>query len=697
MSGPLIVNIFLLNILTLAVGSAKFLQTLYAPQSQLLNLFKPCTIRMVFLENSFAASEDILSFFNFYQNGATFIVESIPLDSRSFKINSSEATSQMQDKRFMTCYTIFYFQDQFFDTLSASDQKEHIYNYFANFSVYLRNEDPTSIIFMNLRSSTVGNEYSLVKNIDITSSFYVLASAHKLVGLICVTCGTLVRVKSFSEFLWRRIHTRAEIPITSLYNVIWETESPNSLDACGISPYERFASRSQPYHDICVYRELRKQLNTSDSRKNGIRAYSKVTWSYLKKKTIKSHFQKHSSNRSVYLPYGMEKYYYRFGAVTRPYGYDIYSLVRPFDLLTWSCLIVSILSFCFYLQILFWIKKERTLLKLDVFSVLMEQSQSIVRECGRMSKQTCGLLVCWMLLVFLVANAYKGVLFTLLTTLWFPTVPKSLQEVVESDYFVLSDGKINNGSVVSAAKYEIDNIVEEVEQGRLNISNVEFYKNLKKSIVFFGKDVDPPTLFSAIQKGEKLKRKDGNFTAIPEKIIIFDRESTLELFKELNAIFTSNTMLVLGQQIDLLWLRRQWMFRRNAIARLASPILIGLVESGIYERWGQYRSLYLTYKYLYVTKQDLLKFYNNSKIYISKKDNIIAYLLFKPYTAKPSPESGKPITMKFFFVFAQMLLYCLALSVLSFVFERLGKIEFFLLLFAFKKKIMCCSLSAEQE
>ena len=38
-----------------------------------------------------------------------------------------------------------------------------------------------------------------------------------------------------------------------------------------------------------------------------------------------------------------------------------------------------------------------------------------------------------MMLSFLVANAYKGVLFFFLTTLSVPTVPNTLEEVVQSE------------------------------------------------------------------------------------------------------------------------------------------------------------------------------------------------------------------------------------------------------------------------
>jgi len=84
-----IVIIFSLYILTRAVLSKNPLKSLSAPQSRLLDSFKPCIIRMVFLENSWSASEDVLLFLHYYQNQVTFILESIPFDSKKKYIKNS--------------------------------------------------------------------------------------------------------------------------------------------------------------------------------------------------------------------------------------------------------------------------------------------------------------------------------------------------------------------------------------------------------------------------------------------------------------------------------------------------------------------------------------------------------------------------------------------------------------------------------
>jgi len=72
--------------------------------------------------------------------------------------------------------------------------------------------------------------------------------------------------------------------------------------------------------------------------------------------------------------------------------------------------------------------------------------------------------------VFLVGNAYKGILFSLLTTLSVPVVPKTFQEIVQSDYLLVTTtallvGKGDKKIQVSAAKECIYSILEEVNAG----------------------------------------------------------------------------------------------------------------------------------------------------------------------------------------------------------------------------------------
>ena len=329
-----------------------------------------------------------------------------------------------------------------------------------------------------------------------------------------------------------------------------------------------------------------------------------------------------------------------------------------------------------------------------MLSILMEQSQTIVTKSENLEKPTCILLVVLMLLVFILGNAYKGVIFTILTTLSFPVVPKTLGEVVDSDFFKfsISSCRTPEGTWTSMAKYDIDKFLEG-EQGRLSISNMDLFKSLKRVHSVFRQKNDPPSIFLSMENGDELTRLAENSTVIPGSLIIFDVEHQVEPFKELITVITTNARMVLGQKINLSRLVRLWLLRRNAVARLTSPILISLVESGIYDRWKQHESLHLKYGYLNSAKSKLLNFYRASNRHISKNDNIIAYLFFKPYTVQRSHENEQPITMGFFFVFAQMLFYCLALCGIGFLVERLSKVKFGLLYVECRRiKICCCML-----
>jgi len=94
-----------------AVCFPNFLKSLYSPQSKLLNSLDSCVLRMVFLEDSRSASQDVLYCSNYYRNRATFILESIPVDPRAYINNKKLASARQMDRNFLTSDAILYFQD----------------------------------------------------------------------------------------------------------------------------------------------------------------------------------------------------------------------------------------------------------------------------------------------------------------------------------------------------------------------------------------------------------------------------------------------------------------------------------------------------------------------------------------------------------------------------------------------------------
>jgi len=199
--------IFGFLLIILKCSCQKILENLNQLQTQLLDSLKPCIIRLVFLENSLTASEDILAFINYYQNQGTFILDPIPAQPENYIINNTEATTRQWNSKFLTCSTIFYFQDQLIAaTANRKDLPSNLLlpQYFQTLPVFVRNENPLTIIFISFKAVDTTEHYTHVRHISTTSSFYVFSFDSG--KIICLTCGRhiLWDVNEFSDSIWRK-------------------------------------------------------------------------------------------------------------------------------------------------------------------------------------------------------------------------------------------------------------------------------------------------------------------------------------------------------------------------------------------------------------------------------------------------------------------------------------------------------------
>jgi len=188
----------------------------------------------------------------------------------------------------------------------------------------------------------------------------------------------------------------------------------------------------------CLFQEAKKFINMTESR--GIlarnKAYGIVDFESIDTSTVKYKLPDYSYIRFEPVPNGMVEQSFKFGTVARPIGYDIHSLIKPFDISTLVLLFTSAISLFIYFQVSLRLLGKRSIVGTHILSVLLEQSQDIVTNCKKLNKDASFLIISWLLLTFLVANAYKGVLFTILTTPFFQGVPQTTQEVLQSNYSV---------------------------------------------------------------------------------------------------------------------------------------------------------------------------------------------------------------------------------------------------------------------
>jgi len=340
-------------------------------QTEHLDFFKPCTIRTVFLEKSFLASDDVLAFLNYYKNEAVFILESIPGIPKQFVINSTQAMFTQRNIRFMNCYVIFYFQDQL-RAAAANYEKEYlplkllILIYFQKFTTFSRNENPHFVVFISFKVLDTADHYTYIKYITTTSSFYVFS----LDGarLICYICGYRIfwEVNNFSDSTWRKIHVKygAQMSVTNQLGYRWDAKQVNFFYGCEIFPH-RLTFLYYPDVDDCFLREFKQHLNITDSREaQGF--YNLVQFLLMGKGNVNSKFLENAHARYEALPYGMVIDVYQFGTLTSPNNHDISSLTKPFDVVTWSFLIGSIFFVCLYFRIVFELTKKRSVLETHI-------------------------------------------------------------------------------------------------------------------------------------------------------------------------------------------------------------------------------------------------------------------------------------------------------------------------------------------
>ena len=233
-----------------------------------------------------------------------------------------------------------------------------------------------------------------------------------------------------------------------------------------------------------------------------------------------------------------------------------------------------------------------------MLSILLEQSQDIAAEFKRLGKQASVLLVCWLFLTFLVGNAYKGVLFTLLTSPSVPFVPRTLQQMIQSNYSVVT----TQGEMLFTLHLFIKN-AKQAPVTRINISSaLNLYRKLwnRTDLVF--------TTTSKLFVDTKFLNKN----SVSKDLMVLNPEKNMILLKDLNTLFTQN-IVAFGEKLNFFSDRKLWVFRRNGFLTVILTIQTGLMESGIYKRWEYFSKVLSTYWELLETQTKLNKDFEVSK------------------------------------------------------------------------------------
>jgi len=342
------------------------------------------------------------------------------------------------------------------------------------------------------------------------------------------------------------------------------------------------------------------------------------------------------------------------------------ALTQPFELATWIAILIStlVLAACIHIKSN---KIQRYSLVTNVYSILLEQGQDAGRTRQNFPITTTLYIVStWLLMTLVISNGYKGVLFTILTTNVLPWTPKTLAEAAESQFFFTTtsgydQNPVHNAPEESSALIQISNILDKVDQGKLQMQNEPAFRKLKDSLIFISRR--KYSLFLNIGKYPRMT--NGTQVFVPnDGIILLDMDILVNLFENLHELYT-NKVVKRGEKVELMSERTPWMMERNAFLRLAYPFVQGVYESGVYNKWDYYVWTGHHYWYLKQIKKDSLTEVTKEKV---SQKALLTYLLFKPFpiSLTSAPES---IYMVQFSLFMILLAYCIALSTVIFFIE----------------------------
>jgi len=245
-----------------------------------LQKFDHCILRLVFLEKSIPAVQDVTKFLDHYAlENNTFILESRPADESKIQPYTKFQTTRQTQMKFTQCYSIFYFQDHVLEAVqngNFTDVTNSQSDFFRVSPVTRRNENPTSIVYITLNNSQPdSNLYKYAAYIDVTSTFHVFSS--QKVFLICITCVAanflfeIQNSSNLSDLAWRTMHLSHGTWIYT-YNLVskpWDVENGRKPYACEIFPTP-LTFIIHPKAEYCFLRSIKSRLNLTSDRDKGI-------------------------------------------------------------------------------------------------------------------------------------------------------------------------------------------------------------------------------------------------------------------------------------------------------------------------------------------------------------------------------------------------------------------------------------------
>ena len=291
------------------------------------------------------------------------------------------------------------------------------------------------------------------------------------------------------------------------------------------------------------------------------------------------------------------------------------------------------------------------------------------------------LLFLWAQVAMMISSGYRGALFSLLASTQAPVIPQGMEELASCNDLVVTSaiyGDVEKNT--SLLHKTIHEFREETQNATL--SSVQ---HVRKSADKFGKKLEflysstIEILYSQTERGADYELQRGDDKPpirLPSNYIMVGTTSFCSMYSLLMNAIGKKLMIVKGEEIPLVMEHAPLLVFRNFLAYQFSRVLYGVVESGMWERWERYYTVY-KYKLNRDMLRDLVQ--GNGTKKVGLPDNNIMAALFTASesklmasTRRPSETTTLHVLQPIFCVYFVMAAISLALLMLEIVNQKIN-------------------------
>ncbi|CAL8124726.1 unnamed protein product [Orchesella dallaii] len=428
------------------------------------------------------------------------------------------------------------------------------------------------------------------------------------VHMLCFSCLEQKRFTNLKELatndipsykkLWSSLHSKLS-GATFVINYL-EAKLPNfkKLDnwtSCNIHKGHSFPV------ETCTYFSIMKELNFSTVYTKQL--YSLVSnpiydGSILSRNVMNWQLANWlSSNHLEMVSYAMNIRPYAYILIIDSIGSNFSTAItQPFDWQTWLALIIAIFVVAFMLRLAYVIVYSASSTSIytciPTFGLLLDQPATNLK-----SKATSGFITwcVWSFVAITLSQFYKGTLFSFLSISVAPRVPDNLEEVLETNKFIVTSGSAYaanmkddaTGVGLKASSILRDLLLEDMLESHPEL-NASIYGKLHRKLEWLGSDFGK--IFLGILRTNSFFSIYSNRSAeveVPTKYFFMDMSHFVERFRMYLKFFTRKWVSK-SHPLPCFVGRAGWAVSHNYMYDRIKIMLARVYESGLYERWETY-------------------------------------------------------------------------------------------------------------